>query len=313
MFGPLAERGMKAFLRLRHRLAPYLYTMNHRFSTQGEPLIQPMYYSHPYAWEAYEVKNQYWFGSELIACPITAPADKVTAMGKFTAWLPEGRYTDIFNGRVYQGGRKLTLYRDLENMPVLAKAGAIVPLACGSRADSVSENPAEIELLLFPGGGQFTLYEDNGMTGGDLKSAVTEFTISEKGGRLGISVSKLAAGRGVIPAGRRYKITIYGVTEAAGAEGYDSYDKSKKTASFILPLEDNEACSLSVKTGPLAENDIAAEVFDMLHKTQYDYDIKAVIYETVKRSADKARLMGELAALNLDREIFGALTEIITA
>ncbi|MDR1703697.1 MAG: glycoside hydrolase family 31 protein [Clostridiales bacterium] len=313
MFGPLAERGMKAFLRLRHRLAPYLYTMNHRFNAQGEPLIQPMYYSHPYTWEAYEVKNQYWFGSELIACPITAPADTVTAMGKFTAWLPEGRYTDIFNGRVYQGGRKLALYRDLEHMPVLAKAGAIVPLAYGSSENAVSENPVWLEVLFFPGSGHFELYEDNGMTGENLRYAITEFTMSEKDERLLITINKPVNNSGVVPENRRYKITVYGVTnEAEGDNSNVNYDKSKKTLSFEFP-DENGAHSLLVKIGPPAENNIAAEVFDMLHKAQYDYDLKADIYELVKRGADKTRLIGELASLNLDKEIFGALTEIITA
>ena len=38
---------MTRFLRLRHRLVPYLYTMNRRAHVDGEPLVQPMYYEHP--------------------------------------------------------------------------------------------------------------------------------------------------------------------------------------------------------------------------------------------------------------------------
>ena len=42
---------MGEFLRLRHRLMPYLYTMNYRASESAEPMIMPMYYKHPEAAE----------------------------------------------------------------------------------------------------------------------------------------------------------------------------------------------------------------------------------------------------------------------
>ena len=50
-------------LRLRYKLFPYLYTMNYRCHTDLEPLVQPMYYSHPKNNEAYNSPNQFQFGS----------------------------------------------------------------------------------------------------------------------------------------------------------------------------------------------------------------------------------------------------------
>ena len=38
---------MTAALRLRHRLLPYLHTMNHRAAFEGVPLVTPMYYEYP--------------------------------------------------------------------------------------------------------------------------------------------------------------------------------------------------------------------------------------------------------------------------
>ena len=54
-FGERAQRIMTAFLRLRHRLVPYLHTMNRRAHRDGEPLVQPMYYDHPDDDDAYRV------------------------------------------------------------------------------------------------------------------------------------------------------------------------------------------------------------------------------------------------------------------
>lgn len=38
---------MEHFLRLRHRLIPYLYTMNVRSAIEDEPLVQPLYWQYP--------------------------------------------------------------------------------------------------------------------------------------------------------------------------------------------------------------------------------------------------------------------------
>ena len=67
---------MKRYLKLRHEMIPYLYTMNYHASHDGQPLIRPMYYLEPEQPEAYEVPNEYYFGTELVVCPITEPTDK---------------------------------------------------------------------------------------------------------------------------------------------------------------------------------------------------------------------------------------------
>ena len=46
-----------------------------------------------------------------------------------TAWLPEGNWIDFFDGTLYSGGKTMRLFRGLERQPVLAREGAIVPMA----------------------------------------------------------------------------------------------------------------------------------------------------------------------------------------
>ena len=151
-------------MRLRHRLFPYLYTMCRRNAQELVPLVRPMYHTHPECAEAYTVPNQYWFGSQLIAAPITRKADE-SDLGAADLWLPEGIWTDFYTGYVYKGGRKLTVYRPQEQMPLLLKAGALLPMQAhvpGSRRLGGAE---QMELHIAPGGdGEFTLYEDDGET-----------------------------------------------------------------------------------------------------------------------------------------------------
>ena len=151
---------MRHWLRLRHQLFPYLYTMNERCTTQLEPLMQPMYYDHPCCDEAYQVKNQYKFGSELMVAPITTPKNAVTQMGAVDVWFPTGDWFDFFTGLHYRGqGNILTVHRALKDYPVFAKAGAIVPM----QTDYRLEAKKELEVLVFPGADNtFVLYEDGG-------------------------------------------------------------------------------------------------------------------------------------------------------
>ena len=160
-----AEAVIKDWLRLRHALFPYIYTMNYRTHTERLPLVQPMYYSHPKCHAAYEVPNQYWFGSELMVAPITEKQDAASRMGKVTAWLPQGSWFDLFDGTHYASrrGRKLNLHRRLDTVPVLAKAGAIVPMACYPKHENRLLNAENMDILVFPGADNaFTLYEDAG-------------------------------------------------------------------------------------------------------------------------------------------------------
>ena len=164
-YGPEAEGIMKRWLLLRHSLFPYIYTMNRRTAAQRLPLIQPMYYSHPKQSGAYEVPNQYWFGSELIAAPITEKRDEKSCMGAAEVWLPKGNWFDFFSGLRYASrrGRLLAAHRYLEDMPVFAKAGAIVPLAQYPKFENRLLNSEKLQLLVFPGASNsFTLYEDEG-------------------------------------------------------------------------------------------------------------------------------------------------------
>lgn len=150
-------------LRFRHRLIPYLYTMNARSASDDEPLIQPMYWDHPEEDEAYTVPNQFRFGSELIVAPITQPRDGVTHLGAAKAWLPAGKYVDVFTGIVYNRRGELQVHRPLNLTPVLAPEGAIIPLDGAWRPKSGSPNPETLEVLLVVGqDGSFTMIEDDG-------------------------------------------------------------------------------------------------------------------------------------------------------
>ena len=140
---------MGDFMRLRHRMIPYLYSECYKAWQDDVPLIRPLYYDSPDEEGAYGFNNNgYMFGSELAVYPITEPIDKELQMGRVHAFIPAGRWIDIFDGKVYEGPCVRNLYRPLESIPVLIKAGGIVPMSDG----------------IYIGGGAsgtYTLYDDD--------------------------------------------------------------------------------------------------------------------------------------------------------
>ncbi|WP_020014200.1 glycoside hydrolase family 31 protein [Promicromonospora sukumoe] len=159
VFPPEHRTAMDDALRFRHRMVPYLHTMNHR-AAAGVPLVRPMYHLEPRRQEAYEVPNQYAFGSELLVAPVTTPRDAASLRGRVKVWLPEGLWTDIFTDAVYQGGRTVEMHRTLGSVPALLRGGGILPLDGGDELDA-TRNPEALEVLVAPGAsGEFVLAED---------------------------------------------------------------------------------------------------------------------------------------------------------
>ena len=201
-------------LRFRHRLIPYIYSINHRCHAHGETLISPMYYEYPDDERAYNCPNEYFFGSEMIVAPITRNTDSRTHKAFTKVWLPDGNYTDIFTNRVYKGNCELKMFRDLDSIPVLAKEGAIIPLDCNEESNSIAL-PSKLEVLVFNGNGSFNMYEDDGETT-DYKNGAfvfTEFSVSSTETELKFTF-KVTGDRAVLPQNRDYLLSFRNVRDA---------------------------------------------------------------------------------------------------
>ena len=202
-------------LRERHALLPYLYSMNYRTHAKSLALCEPMYYAYPESEEAYNVKNQYFFGSELLVAPITSRMNQKTYLGSVDVWLPEGRWTDIHTGAIYEGGKMIKMYRGLESIPVLAKEGAIIPMSTNDKENNW-KNPKDMTVRIFRGNNTFELYEDDGETNDykDGNSAITRYTVEEADGNLSFFISPAEGNCSTIPQRRNYTLIFEDIAEA---------------------------------------------------------------------------------------------------
>lgn len=315
----IAEQIMTSFLQLRHKMLPYLYTMNYKTHTEGLPLIQPMYYRHDTD-AAYQVPNEYYFGESMIVCPITRPADKRTLLASFDAWIPEGTYFDFFTGTVYQGGRKLVLYRNLETIPVLIPAGSILPLAWDFM-ESHQKNPSVLELRIYTGAdGSFALYEDDCSEQAERSSAWSNFTFQH--GKTSVFSMEITGEQEiVIPKERQYRICLIGVEEpeAILTEGEGTleqfYDRENKTVTVLFSGRGQRKFTINFvqENETIAAPDKEQTVYKMLHQAQIAYDLKEQIFRLIQSERQIPRVLSALCELQLSQELQGALVELLTA
>ena len=140
---------MEAALRFRHGLIPYMYTLNYRCHNELVPVIIPTYYYYPFEEKAYNSRNQYFLGSELLVCPVTTPVNHASQRSSEKYFISAGMWTDIFTGDVYNGGDKgknAILCRNLHSIPVLGKPGAIIPMASELNYAGNSGNTADYDV-----------------------------------------------------------------------------------------------------------------------------------------------------------------------
>ncbi len=312
MYNMSAEKSMTEFLQLRHKLIPYLYTMNHLTHREGLPLVQPMYYRHDVP-QAYEVPNQYYFGTEMMVCPITTPVDRESLLAMFNAWLPEGEYIDFFTGQVYKGGRNLKLYRSQESIPVLVRAGGILPMAKDFTTSHL-ENPKELEIQVFNGAeGTFDLYEDQGG-----EPVITRFRFTA-GKTARFSAEILGDASGVIPEDRICHLVFRGVHEPEAvtvngeAVSY-GYDGESKCLSVSVPSGQKgfRICVELTGDGMVAPDRNTA-IYRILHRAQVSYEAKTQVYDAVCQEKTTARILGRLLQIEMPESLKEAVLELVLA
>ena len=318
-----SERVMRRFLSLRHQLVPYLYTMNYRFWKDNMPLIQPMYYQHPEEEQAYHVKNEYYFGSEMIVNPITSPTDPKTRTGQARTWIPKGTWFDFFTGLKYQGGRMMNLHRTIDTIPVLVKAGSIVPMQAEDELSSRTDNPNHMELRVFCGAeGSFEMYEDDGLTMG-YEAGDACFTQYELN-RHGLILHPAKGNIALIPEKRSYRISFYGLEkQAVRAVFVDEKvvpvlsDYDAQTGILTLSLPDIPVTAL-VKIAisdalSVACNHLTGRAYEIINRAQIPFATKEKVYKLIQSEDPVVCKVSTIEAIPMDDGMKSVLLELLLA
>ena len=285
----------KDWLRYRHQLFPYLYTMNYCNHKELRPLILPMYYHYPESDNAYKYRNQYFFGSEMFVAPITSPNNNNSAQGSVYVWFPDGLWFDFFSGLCYKGNQTLKVHRNLREYPVFAKAGAIIPMACKTE-DNKLGNKSDMTVHVFAGAdNSFNLYEDagdgNSFKNGDFVS--TEFNL-KWGDNATVTIKPACGNTALIPISRNWNIKLRGFAKTIDVRVFGngnetpcstSYDLKSNTTSVVL---ENIAVECEVVIEIIGDKlltdnaGVTDKLYDMLLHSQMDYSTKSGLWYAFK-------------------------------
>lgn len=202
------------FLRLRHKMIPYIYAMNYRTFKEGRALCEPLYYTYPDKKVAFEYGNEYFYGSEILVCPVTTKLDTKTKMAATKMWLPEGRWTNIFDGKIYKGGQEVVINSPINTIPALAKEGAIIPVSEDS--GNGWGCPEHLKIDIYRGTNSIDFYEDDGETGKykNGEYSITKMSVKEENDTITFTIN---GGKSFdfIPAKRKYTLEFKDVESFA--------------------------------------------------------------------------------------------------
>ncbi|MBS1731131.1 MAG: DUF5110 domain-containing protein [Bacteroidetes bacterium] len=152
----------RKYLDLKMRLTPYMYTLCENAYATGVPASRAMVLEFPEDTVTYGTKTQYQFmnGEWLLVAPVYKSEGK-----RDSIYLPEGKWFDYWNGKMYEGARWLNHFdAPLDKLPVFVKNGAILPMY--PLMDFDGQRKADtLTLEIYPfKKSSFQLYEDDGIT-----------------------------------------------------------------------------------------------------------------------------------------------------
>ncbi|WP_369209225.1 TIM-barrel domain-containing protein, partial [Streptomyces sp. PU-14G] len=114
---------VRAALAERERLAPYLMTLAQLAHRTGAPYVRPVWWQHPRDRRLRDCEDAFLLGDALLVAPVLEPGARERPVR-----LPAGRWYDTATTRSYEGPATVRVAAPLGRVPVLARAGAAVPV-----------------------------------------------------------------------------------------------------------------------------------------------------------------------------------------
>jgi alpha-glucosidase len=123
-FGEQVLEHARAALAERARLLPYLVTLAHVAHRTGAPYVRPLWWNSPGDRALRECGDAFLLGDSLLVAPVLEPGATSRAVR-----LPRGLWYDTATGEPHRGRTQVLLDAPLGRIPVLARAGAVLPVA----------------------------------------------------------------------------------------------------------------------------------------------------------------------------------------
>jgi len=146
------------YAQLHTQLVPYFRIAANEARATGLPIMRHLYLYFPFDPNVWTLTDEYLLGDWLLAAPIVARGATSRSV-----YLPEPMYWDFFAGTRVAGAGTITANATLDQVPLYARAGAIIPMLSpdvetlvpatnGSGVISLADRANVLYLEIFTGG-----------------------------------------------------------------------------------------------------------------------------------------------------------------
>jgi len=172
IFDPESLPVWRRWAKLHTQLLPYLQAADATHRATGLPIMRHGLLTHPADPRAIRADDQFMFGPDLLAAPVLRPGARRRGV-----YLPRGRWVDLWRSaryapadgslhlgrpRLRPGHRRVTLPAPRAELPLLVRAGAVLPLLSadvdtlapyrGPGVVRLADRSDRMQLLAFPRG-----------------------------------------------------------------------------------------------------------------------------------------------------------------
>lgn len=209
-----ADKLFHEYARLRMELFPYVYSYAHLTRLEGKLMMRKI------PGQIYE----YLFGNEMFVAPVY---EKGATEREFL--LPAGNWVNYWTGEVLEGSKTHTVAAPLEQIPLMVRQGAVIPMRGYARSIEKGTNDT-LTLHIYPGAdSEFALIEDDGISNDYLKGIYARTKITSKVGKNSqkIEIEPMLGYYDGIQPKRTWRVCIH------GAKGVDSIVCNEITLKYF--------------------------------------------------------------------------------
>jgi alpha-glucosidase len=251
---------LRSTFQLRYAMQPYIYTEARRTYDTGVAFFRPLYYDWPEETAAYDSKGEYLFGDNLLIAPVTAPADKQSALATEKVWLPAGEWIEWPTGKHFTGPASLDRSFSIDQTPVYVKAGTIVPMQPPMRYTGEKPvDPLIVNVWPLSDGksSSYSVYEDSGVSVQYQHGvfARTPIKATQTGDALKVEIGPVQGSYPGMRAARGFEVrlpadwppasvTVNGVAlKHAGPAGKGGWSYEGNTLTTVIPVPSGSVSS----------------------------------------------------------------------
>jgi hypothetical protein len=200
---PQVEPICRKYMELRYQIMPYLYSVVREGHETGLPIIRALWLHYPDDPAAVGRGDEFLWGRDLLVAPVTEKGATSRHL-----YLPRGNWYDFWTEQKIVGGREVSRPVDLATMPLYFRAGAIIPFG---PVKQYTGEKVDLPLILqvYPGAnGEFTLYEDDGITFDYRKGKWMKIQIAWNDSRRRLTMRLAPGSQMLAPVQRNIKVRL---------------------------------------------------------------------------------------------------------